>query len=175
MIKMAIRMLVMAALAAPTLAGTPAARAADQPAGTAADTAEVLGKLHASNQKEIEMGKLAQKNGQSKDVKTFGTMLVKDHTDADKKVSALAKKENVNLDAATPTVAGNMEHIPAGAGFDASFAKSMLDDHKRDVAETKEVLGKTSDNDLKNLLGSLLPTLEKHEETAQKIVSSTGQ
>jgi len=213
MIKVAIRTLMMAALAAPLLAGAPA-RADDRPssegypggkatepargmrAGTAPtpdmvetppsgtssmaptamppgdkqpDTAEVLGKLHASNQKEIEMGKLAQKNGQSKDVKAYGKTLVKDHTDADKKVTALAKRQNVYLANATPTVKSDMEHIPAGAGFDAAFAKSMVDDHQKDIAEVKTARDQTNDKDLKNLLGQLLPTLEKHEDTAARL------
>jgi putative membrane protein len=64
------------------------ASAADAPA-----TADVLAKLHASNQKEIAMGKLAEKNGTSKDVIKYGKMLVKDHSAADKKVVALAKKD----------------------------------------------------------------------------------
>src|SRR3954466_16001222 len=49
----------LAALLVPGLA-----RAADAPA-----TADVLGKLHHANQMEIQMGKLAEKNGQSKEVK----------------------------------------------------------------------------------------------------------
>src|SRR5206468_10754547 len=42
-----------------------AALAADAP-----PAADVLTKLHESNLKEIEMGKIAQKNGQSKEVKS---------------------------------------------------------------------------------------------------------
>lgn len=66
--------------------------AADPPS-----TAEVLGKLHHADQSEIAMEKLAAKDGQSKQVKEFGKMLVKDHTGPDKKVAVLAKAEKIDL------------------------------------------------------------------------------
>jgi putative membrane protein len=140
------------------------AAAADPP-----DTAEVLGKLHQSNQKEIEMGKLAQKNGQSKAVKAYGKTLVKDHTMADKKVTALAKKEKLTL---TPAAAkeDHSDMAAKGPDFDKKFSESMLDDHKKDVAEAKTARDATKDDQLKTLLDGIVPTLEKHEEMAQKLV-----
>lgn len=132
--------------------------------------AEVLGKLHHSNQHEIEMGKQAEKNGNTKAVKDFGKMLVKDHTDGDKKVSALAKKEKVDLTANMPPMKNEMASIPAGPDFDSKFAQAMLEDHKKDVAEAKEARDGTDDAQLKKLLTDLVPVLEKHQQTAQKIV-----
>lgn len=143
------------------------ARAADAPA-----TADVLAKLHESNQKEIAMGKVAQKNGQSKDVIKFGKTLVKDHSAADKKVTALAKKEKLQLP--TPPEA-NHDDMGKGADFDSKFAKDMLDDHKKDVAEVTEARDKTQDEQLKKLLTELLPTLQKHQDTAQHLVDTSGK
>jgi putative membrane protein len=139
------------------------ARAADP------DTGEVLGKLHQSNLKEIEMGKVAAKNGQSKDVKAFGKMLIKDHSAADKKVTALAKKEKIELPAATKEDHSDMA---TGSDFDKKFASEMLDDHKKDVKEAKTARDDTKDPNLKKLLDDIVPTLEKHQETAQKIADA---
>jgi putative membrane protein len=147
----------LALLAAPALADD-----APQPS-------EVLSKLHESNVKEVEMGKLAQKNGQSKEVKAFGKTLVDDHTAADKKVKALAKKEKVELSDTKP----EMEHDMSGADFDAKFAKSMLDDHQKDVEEVRKARDATNDPQLKALLSQLLPTLEKHQETARKLTEKS--
>jgi putative membrane protein len=146
-----------ALLALPSLA-----RAADPSAG------DVLPKLHQSNLKEIEMGKMAEKNGQSQEVKDFGRMLVRDHTGADKKVKALAKREKVDL----PAQPESTEHtnMAAGPDFDKKFASDMLDDHKKDVTDASEARDKTSDPKLKKLLTDIVPTLEKHRDTAQKIV-----
>ncbi|HEX2660997.1 MAG TPA: DUF4142 domain-containing protein [Polyangia bacterium] len=144
-----------------------AARAADGPA-----TSDVLAKLHESNQKEIAMGKVAQKNGQSKDVIKYGKTLVKDHSAADKKVIALAKKEKLELP--TPPEAKH-DDMGKGADFDSKFAKDMLEDHKKDVAEVTEARDKTQDEQLKKLLSDLLPTLQKHQDTAQHLVDTSGK
>ena len=146
-----------------------AALAADAP-----PTAEVLGKLHQSDQKEIEAGKMAERDGQSAQVKDYGKMLVKDHTAADKKVTALAKKEKIELPAAGPAEsreAGEMQNM-AGPDFDRRFARDMVDDHKKDVAAVTEARDKTTDPQLKKLLSDLLPTLQKHEDKAQKILDA---
>jgi len=135
-------------------------------------TAEVLGKLHHSDQHEIEMGKQAEKNGTSKAVKDYGKMLVKDHTAADKKGAALAKKEKIDLTANTPPMPNEMASIPAGPDFDKKFAQAMLDDHKRDVAEMTKARDATDDAALKKLLTEVVPVLQKHLDTAQKIVDA---
>jgi putative membrane protein len=143
------------------------AQAADPPA-----TNEVLGKLHQSNQKEIEMGKLAQKNGSAKEVKAFGAMLVKDHSAADKKVLALAKKEKIDLPAPAKPASDDMSGMAKGTAFDEKFAQDMLDDHKKDVAEASAARDSTNDEKLKKLLTDVVPTLQKHQDTAQKLVDS---
>ncbi len=70
-------------------------------------TADVLGHLHEANQKEIQAGEIAQKDGRSKAVKEYGKMLVKDNTAADKEVTDLAQSENVNLQSSTPAPGPN--------------------------------------------------------------------
>ena len=140
--------------------------AADPPA-----TADVLNKLHASDQKEIQAGKTAEKEGQSKQVREYGKMLVKDHTAADKKVTSLAKKEKITLTTPEPG-AVEMKMPAAGSSFDDKFARDMVDDHKKDISEVTEARDATTDPQLKKLLSDVLPTLQKHEEAAQKIVDS---
>jgi len=142
------------------------ALAADPPV-----TADVLNKLHQSDQREIEAGKIAQKNGQSKEVRDYGKMLVKDHTAADKKVTSLAKKEKIPLSANEPG-ADEMKNMTPSSKFDEKFARDMVDDHKKDIAEVAEARDNTTDDQLKQLLSDMLPTLQKHEDAAQKIVDS---
>ena len=55
----------------------------------------VLTRLHQTHQKEIKMGQLAQRYGTAK-VKSYGARLVKDHTTADQKVTAAAKKLGIS-------------------------------------------------------------------------------
>jgi len=150
------------------------ARGADP--APSADTAAVLLKLHHSNQMEIAAGKLAEEKGQSKDVKSFGKMLVTDHSASDKKVMKLAKDEKIELPSAEPMPSGSMDKLKSAPAteFDRMFASDMLEDHKKDIAEVKEARDATTDVKLKALLASTLPVLEKHRDTAQKLVSKFG-
>lgn len=145
-------------------------------AGQAADapsTAEVLGDLHQADQKEIQAGKIAQKRGRSQAVRDYGKMLVKDHTAADEKVADLATKENIDLLASTPALGPNdMGTVATGPDFDEKFAQEMLDDHRKDIASVSDARDNTNDPQLKKLLTDLLPTLEKHESAAEKIIDS---
>jgi putative membrane protein len=153
------------------LAGGPG-RAADPPTPPTT-TAGVLGTLHEADQKEIQAGKIAQKDGKSKAVKDYGQMLVKDHTAADDKVAALALKENVDLVAATPSPGPNdMGTMATGPDFDKKFAQEMLDDHRKAIAALTAARNSTADPQLRKLLGDMLPTLEKHAAAAQRIVDA---
>jgi len=149
------------------------ARGADTAAS--AESAKVLSKLHHSNQMEIAAGKLALEKGQSKDVKSFGKTLVNDHAAADKKVMALAKEEKIDMPASVP-MPDTMDNLKgaSAAEFDRTFVADMLDDHKKDVAEAKEARDATKDTKLKSLLTATIPVLEKHRDTAQKLVDKLG-
>jgi putative membrane protein len=136
-------------------------------------TATVLGKLHHANLQEIAMGKLAEKNGTSTEVKSYGRTLVKDHTAADRKVVALAKQEKVDLAANTePMNEADMASLPAGPDFDAKFAKVMLDGHEAVLTEMTAARDATQDGKLRTLLDGLLPTLRTHRDIAKKIVDA---
>jgi putative membrane protein len=156
-----------------TVLGAGTALSADKDAS--GQTAQVLSKLHHSNQMEISAGKVAQEKGQSKDVKAFGKTLVTDHTAADKKVMALAKEEKIDLPADVPMPA-DMDKMKSasGAEFDKMFASHMLEDHKKDVADAKAARETTTDPKLKSLLTATIPVLEKHQTTAQKLVEKLG-
>jgi putative membrane protein len=139
------------------------------PAGDApdAEVAQVLNKLHHSNQKEMKMGQEAKEKGQTEAVKDYGATLERDHTAADEKVAALARKRNIEL--ADPP-AGEPKHVLApGEGFDTHFAKMMVDDHKKDIESVKAERDKTTDPEVKELLTDLLPTLEKHLQIAEAL------
>jgi putative membrane protein len=138
-------------------------------------TAQVLGRVHHSNLKEIEMGKMAQDHGLSKDVRNFGKALVKDHSAADKKVAKLARDEKVDLAANTPPSDTKVDQVHTGAAFDDAFAKDMLDDHNKDVAEVNAARDATTDPKLKRLLTDILPVLKRHQETAQKLVELSAK
>src|SRR5437763_12090313 len=52
---------------------------------------------------EVAMGKLAEQNGQSDDVKSFGKRMVTDHSKANEELKSIAEKKGVKLPTKEPT------------------------------------------------------------------------
>jgi putative membrane protein len=159
---------------------TPAA-VAGKPAAMNED-AQVVAKLHHVNQMEITAGKLAQDQGQMKSVRDFGARLVRDHQAADKKLMAYADKNGIDANAMPPAgddqEAKDQEHMDrlrnlSGAAFDHEFAMVMHDGHAKTIEMVTTARGAVTDPALRTMLGQLLPTLQKHDQTAQGLLSAT--
>jgi putative membrane protein len=134
----------------PTLVGAPAAWAQDKA------SQKFLTEAIEGNYAEVEMGRLAQQNGQSAEVKSFGQMLATDHASANEKALEAAKTLQV-----TPPVG------PNAAAFDKAFAQHMVMDHKKDIA-AYDKQAKKNDAAAQYASGAL-PTLRKHLETATSL------
>jgi putative membrane protein len=135
-----------------------------------------LSKAIEGNLAEVQMGELAQKNGQSADVKSFGQMLQQDHNAAIQKATDAAKKLAVNapsaLNAKQKADYDKMAKIQ-GAAFDKAFTQHMVMDHKKDIAEYKKAA--TKSDDAGQYAKGSLPVLEKHLQTAQSLQKKAGK
>ena len=122
------------------------------------------------NYAEVEMGKLAQSNGQSDSVKSFGQMLVNDHGAAIQKATQAAQSMAVSPPSG-PNKKQQADYDKMaklkGEPFDRMFARHMVADHKKDIAAYQKASKK------KDAAGQYaqesLPTLQKHLETAQTL------
>src|ERR1700761_6272645 len=124
---------------------------------------------------EVQMGELAQKNGQSPGVKSFGEMLRTDHSAANEKAMDAAKELGVKAPDA-PSAAQKQAYDKmtktTGAAFDKAFAEHMVADHKKDIAES-QAEAKKQDAAGQYAMNAL-PTLQKHLETAQSLKSGSA-
>jgi putative membrane protein len=122
---------------------------------------------------EVSMGDLAQKNGQSDDVKAYGKMLSTDHAAANQKALDAAK----GLDVSPPSGPNAKQKADyekmskmTGSAFDKMFATHMVADHQKDIAEYK----KASKN--KDAAGDYasgqIDALQKHLDTAKSLKSA---
>jgi putative membrane protein len=130
------------------------------------------------NLAEVQMGKLAQENGSSEGVKSFGQMLEKDHSAANDKAMAAAKSAGVTAPTSPSTKQkadyDRMSKLK-GAQFDRAFAQHMVTDHKKDIAEYQK---ESKKNDaVGSYAKEALPTLQKHLQAAQSLESpaTTGK
>lgn len=121
---------------------------------------------------EVELGKLAQTNAASAQVKEFGKMMVTDHSKANTELKAVAAKKNMTI-SATP-LEKQQKHIDdlktkKGADFDKAYVDMMVDDHKEDISKFQDEANKGNDADVKAFAAKTLPVLTKHLEHIQKI------
>ena len=131
-----------------------------------------LKKAIEGNYAEVSMGDLAQKNGQSESVKSFGKMLSTDHSAANQKAMDAAK--TLSITAPTGPNAkqrANYDKMSkmSGADFDKMFATHMVADHQKDIADYKK------ESKIKDAAGEYasgqINTLQKHLDTAKSLKS----
>ena len=126
---------------------------------------------------EVELGQLAQQNGQSQQVKDFGKRMVDDHGKANDELKQLASQQGVSL----PTTLDSKDQALKdklskmnGADFDKAYMHAMVMDHKKDVAEFKHESTSGNDQAVKDWAGKTLPTLQDHLQMAQNIAGKSG-
>ena len=86
---------------------------------------------------EVSLGKIAQANAASEKVKKFGMMMVKDHSEANDELMAIAEKMKVTLPKEMMPMHVQMVadlKTKKGAEFDKAYMDMMVNDHKEDIS-----------------------------------------
>jgi putative membrane protein len=124
---------------------------------------------------EVMLGKLAQQNGSSVAVKSFGQRMVTDHTKANKDLDQTAKSLGLTLnwrptgaDRATVARLAKLH----GAAFDKAYTADMVRDHTKDVADFQKEATRGKTPEIKAFAQRTLPTLKSHLQMAQSMKSS---
>lgn len=130
-----------------------------------------------ANLAEIQLGKLAREKSQNQALKDYGDMMVKDHTEANDKLSKLASGKDVELPT-SPSV-GQMAsktklEVLSGDTFDKSFIKTMADDHKDAIEAFQKEEKSGKDADAKAFAKATLPKLEQHMKKIKSIAAASG-
>ena len=132
-----------------------------------ASQAAVIGKA------EIELGQIALKNTQDEGVRKYAERMVKDHSAADKKLKAIAAKENLqlpqSLDAEHEALKTKLQSLK-GEDFDRAYVNAMAKGHDKAVALFESASQQSQmPGELKQFAASTLPTLEQHQEMAHSL------
>ncbi len=121
---------------------------------------------------EVELGRLAQKQGQNADVKSFGSKMVQDHSNANTELKQLAGKKTVTLPADVGAMhKATMDKLSklTGAEFDKEYVSEMVKDHEKDVSMFQMQADSATDTDVKAFAAKTLPTLKMHLEMIKGI------
>jgi len=119
---------------------------------------------------EVQLGKLAQEKGMSKQIKDLGAMMVKDHSTANDELKTAAKAKNITLpETLSDKCQKKVQDLTAkaGADFDNAYADLMVSDHKEDIDAFKKEAEKGNDAQLSAWAKGKVPTLEHHLMTAE--------
>ena len=130
------------------------------------------------DQGEIDAAKLAATNAKDPKVKKFAAMMIKHHTEDQKKGEAMAKKDKMTpADSPISTDLKNQNETTAtmlkglkGAEFDKAYMDAMVKGHTAaaDLFQTKLIPG-AKNADLKAALTAFKPTVDMHLKDAQEI------
>jgi putative membrane protein len=140
------------------------------PASAKSDKEFIRDALRGDNS-EITLGLLAQKMGSNEQVRNFGTVLVSDHSAAKNKLGLLATKFQVeSTDAISDQAKQELQKLRglSGKAFDHEFARYMVEDHEKDIAEFKQKAHE-SKGEVSTLAAHTVAVLKKHLETAQQL------
>jgi putative membrane protein len=152
-----------------------------------ADEKAFLERLHHINKTEIQLGQLAQQNGQSQDVKSYGAMLVKDHTANDQQVMAYAQKKGHKL-ADMPKPLNDVEskamtaekaameklQVLKGMPFDACFLAHMVGDHDMALGKVMAAQQVFTDTEVASLLQQTSQSVTGHRQQAYTLLGKNG-
>lgn len=120
---------------------------------------------------EVEAGKIAVTNTHNTKVKNFASMMVKDHTKANKDLTAVAKGKGLALPSVLPDK--QMKDLATlksltGRSFDTQYITMMINDH----ADAEALFGHATgykNEALKNFILNTLPVIQQHHKMIVKL------
>jgi putative membrane protein len=146
--------------------------------------AKIIGHLHHVNQMEISLGQIAERSGTAH-VKDYAKTLVSDHQSADKDLTAFAKQHKLmTIPADKPMtdadrqddkdMTASMARLKTlkGAEFDKQYLTMMVSGHDKELTKIDVAISGATDADLKSMLQSVKPVLQRHADQARDLEKS---
>lgn len=127
---------------------------------------------------EINSGQVASSKGTAPRIKSYGQMMVTDHTAASQELMSLANKKNVEI----PTTLSDAKQdkldslaAVSGAAFDSIYINMMVVSHMETVNLFERESTGGADSELKSWAASKLPALRQHLEMAEALKDSLAK
>jgi len=126
---------------------------------------------------EVELGKIAQMNASSADVKQFGARMVADHSKANAQLMQVAPQAGISVPTAMmPKDQKEVDKFRTMRGdeFDKEYMNHMVKDHTTAVSLFKKASTEAKHPGLKNFAAQTLPVIQTHLQEAQRIQQAVG-
>ena len=121
---------------------------------------------------EVELGKVAGKNGQRDDVKKFGEQMVTDHGKANDDLKSVASKLGITVpDQVSSKHQSRIDSLSkkTGDAFDTAYITDMISDHEKDIAAFEKARSQVTNEDLKKFIDDTVPVMKHHLEMAKEM------
>ncbi len=126
---------------------------------------------------ELALGKLAQSKASKPDVRSYASMIVRDHTSANASLAQLAQQEGVTVPSGmTPEDAQSLAKIKEmqGASFDKSYIDEMTQINLKDEADSNQEQSSTQNARIKAYLKKFAAMDAKHKKVGEELKASVG-
>ncbi|HXB42977.1 MAG TPA: DUF4142 domain-containing protein [Puia sp.] len=121
---------------------------------------------------EVELGRIAGQNGEGKEVKDFGAMMVKDHTESGDKLKSIAATKHIILSTGlSKDQQDKWSELrkKTGRDFDKAYMEMMVSGHKKAASLFEDEIKKGSDADIRDFATHTLDAINMHLRAAEKI------
>lgn len=142
---------------------------------------QVMAHYKTVNTMEIDLGNTAMRRAGGQAVKSYGEMLVKDHTESNNKLVALAKRAGETIPRYKPdTAIEKQQHAAAkrnaaeleklsGAAFDREYLRMMVSGHERELAKIDVKIAEVQSSELADMLRANKRVLQHHADHAREL------
>lgn len=125
---------------------------------------------------EVAAAKLAADKASDSSVKSYGAMLLDDHTAANQKLQQLASRHGLTLPSTLPDAKQKeLDKLSKASGqdFDRQFVQAVgIKGHKSVISAFEKASGDVKNPDLSSFVQGTLPTLRAHLSAAQNLPTS---
>jgi putative membrane protein len=126
---------------------------------------------------EITLGKLAEHNGSSEAVKTFGTRMVAEHRKTGEELKNEATQEHMAspMDLA-PKDQATYDRLSklSGADSDCAYAQDMVKHHQQDFEAFQREANRGKDAAIRALASETIPRIQQHLEQAKALLKTVS-
>ncbi len=120
---------------------------------------------------EVKLGRLAQQNASSQDVKDFGQRMISDHSKANEQLKEIAQKNNITLP--NSMMSKHQKKYDklkqySGKEFDKKYMDAMVKDHKEDIENFKKASKNADNEEVREWAKKTVPKLQEHLRLAEQ-------
>lgn len=137
----------------------------------AAPPAVFLRQAIMGNFSEVTLGRMIQNRGGTAQVRQFGAMLVRDHSNGLAQAQRIAARLRLRiLPSLTPEAraeTGRLRHL-GGRAFDLEVRRYMIEDHRNDIRDFK-AQARSGDRATAGYAAATVPVMRRHLLAAQAI------